>query len=345
MVTGYAQNSTVLAVEMPVMNLNKNNWDVLAEQFQEETSSDRRKAIFEELWMNMKGYIRFLLKGIYGTKFLMNADDMEQEAAVSILDGLDRFDSSKSSLSTYIKPLILSQTFAYSAGMDGFHTDQYKTFLKIKKELGKMGKSASEMTDADRQFLAEKTGCQVQTLVNYLKWIDQERITYEDAEEDLVWEHSSPEMEFLEKERKEAINKCVGDLPEDQKKIITMYYGLDGMDGCKCSDIAENMGISNELVRKKMSRAKDNLYRSIGTYMNMEGKTMYREKRRINCKSKGDHSILGAAIMLVVAVLVGMLVMGIIRKTGPESKEAFTKRTENVMHSDGNRITAFPEED
>lgn len=58
-------------------------------------------------------------------------------------------------------------------------------------------------------------------------------------------------------------------------------------------------------------------------------------------KAKGDHSILGALILTIVAVMAGVFIFSMVKKAGPENAEAYTNRTTNVMHSDGNRITNF----
>lgn len=58
-------------------------------------------------------------------------------------------------------------------------------------------------------------------------------------------------------------------------------------------------------------------------------------------KSKGDHTILAAMILLVVAVTVGIGVMSFIRNVGPANADTMTNRVSQTMHSDGNRVTGF----
>ena len=57
-------------------------------------------------------------------------------------------------------------------------------------------------------------------------------------------------------DRFERLHTAIAKLSQDQRETITLYY----MDGCKCSRVAQTLGIREDAVRRRLVRARLALY-------------------------------------------------------------------------------------
>lgn len=75
-----------------------------------------------------------------------------------------------------------------------------------------------------------------------------------------------PERASLNRELQQVLRKAIGSLTPDHQAVITMHH-LEGMD---VLDIADVLGVSEGTIKSRLSRARAELRRKLGYYVNLD---------------------------------------------------------------------------
>jgi RNA polymerase primary sigma factor len=75
----------------------------------------------------------------------------------------------------------------------------------------------------------------------------------------IVNDEESPEQIVLDHNLRDNIEHALGKLPERERSVIKLHFGIDGDGPHTLDDIAERMGISRERVRQMRNRALERL--------------------------------------------------------------------------------------
>lgn len=75
----------------------------------------------------------------------------------------------------------------------------------------------------------------------------------------------SPERASLASELQDVVHRAIGTLSADHRAVITMHH-LEGMDVLQIADI---LGVSEGTIKSRLSRARAELRRKLGHYVNL----------------------------------------------------------------------------
>ena len=75
----------------------------------------------------------------------------------------------------------------------------------------------------------------------------------------------SPERASLSSELQDVVHRAIGTLSTDHRAVITMHH-LEGMDVLQIADI---LGVSEGTIKSRLSRARAELRRKLGHYVNL----------------------------------------------------------------------------
>lgn len=78
---------------------------------------------------------------------------------------------------------------------------------------------------------------------------------------------NSPEKASMNQELQSVVHRAIGTLSDDHRAVITMHH-LEGMDVLNIADI---LGVSEGTVKSRLSRARAELRRKLGYYVELDG--------------------------------------------------------------------------
>ncbi|HEY3414866.1 MAG TPA: sigma-70 family RNA polymerase sigma factor [Armatimonadota bacterium] len=76
----------------------------------------------------------------------------------------------------------------------------------------------------------------------------------------------SPERTSINQELKDVVNRAIGTLSDDHRAVITLHH-IEGID---VLEIAEILGVSEGTVKSRLSRARSELRRKLGHYVDFD---------------------------------------------------------------------------
>lgn len=88
----------------------------------------------------------------------------------------------------------------------------------------------------------------------------------EDVNETIIVNNTSPEMELIEQDSIQVINRIINKLPENQRQIVR----LRGIDNCSSEEVEQITGLSAINVRVLLSRARKTIREQFEKVMSYE---------------------------------------------------------------------------
>lgn len=205
----------------------------------------------EKMIEKLEYLVYYIINKNFST-FKKYTKELYQEGILGILASMKKYDYEKSSPSTYFFNYILHQMNDFVNFQINKTSPHYATHItKIKKAINSLEKEGKEVTVIG---VAQITKFSAETIVQSMKIMElSNEMHYETIdvlESNLSETFQSPEEEFVKNEIVEIIRSAVNALPEDEKNVINLKFGL--LDGVQLSykSISETLGIQIDKVKK-----------------------------------------------------------------------------------------------
>ena len=215
------------------------------------TASHFVKESKEKMIEKLEYLVYYIINKNFST-FKKYTKELYQEGILGILASMKKYDYEKSSPSTYFFNYILHQMNDFVNFQINKTSPHYATHItKIKKAINSLEKEGKEVTVIG---VAQITKFSAETIVQSMKIMElSNEMHYETIdvlESNLSETFQSPEEEFVKNEIVEIIRSAVNELPEDEKNVINLKFGL--LDGVQLSykSISETLGIQIDRVKK-----------------------------------------------------------------------------------------------
>jgi len=195
-------------------------------------------------------------------------DDLEMDACEKALQILDKYDSSKGALSTFLWPYIKQYLYAKNVNLP-------ERLLKLSGKLNSvceyLQSEICEKPSADK--IAEYMGMSEEKVKKYLSQIAQyntesldkpvgsaeENCTLADFTPDLCT--LNPETEMMRKEEIKIVQQCWNKLSKEDQKLLSMRTSYNGTSNTPMSlrEMEKELGISRSTIALKQKKAENKL--------------------------------------------------------------------------------------
>ena len=210
-----------------------------------------KKDACEDAINELQNFVHFVIKRKYST-YTKYYEDLVQEGILGILKGMEKYDPSKSLPTTYFNLYIIHEISKY------IDTEVNKTTSHYSSNLTKINRVIDNFEQTGRKWdvndIVVETGLNMETVVQCLNIKECKNEVYIDAEEtpefNIKDNHMTPEQEVIENERTNVLTDAIKTLLPEEQKVLTYRYGLGGTKVISYKEIAKQMGISIEKVRK-----------------------------------------------------------------------------------------------
>lgn len=179
-------------------------------------------------------------------------EELFQQGSIGFLMGLRSYDPEIAPcLSTFIYPFILHEMTEYiNKHCKGVTSHYAANQAKINKAITEFESMGKEYTLID---ISQKTGLKLESVARALRIANHANLVYYDDDDYLdsqISDHfKSPEQQYLEYERNQAIENALKKLTDDQQKVIRMRMGFDG-ERMSFREISELMGKTPDELKK-----------------------------------------------------------------------------------------------
>ena len=210
-----------------------------------------KKEGINEAIEELKSFVHYVIKKKYST-YGKYYEDLVQEGVVGIIKGLEKYDPTKSLPTTFFNLYIIHEMSKYIDTEVNKTTSHYSSNLtKINRVIDKFEQEGRKWNATD---IAVQTGLNMETVIQCLHIKDYKNEMYYETDENLeskISEHGdSPEQQFVKNERLAILYRSIGTLLPEEIQVLKYRYGLLGAQTISYKEIAKEMGVSIEKVRK-----------------------------------------------------------------------------------------------
>jgi RNA polymerase sigma factor (sigma-70 family) len=165
---------------------------------------------------------------------------------------MEKYNPEKSLPTTFFNLYIIHEMSKYIDTEVNKTTSHYSSNLtKINRVIDKFEAQSKKWTPTD---IAVETGLNMETIIQclHIKEYKNEMYyeTYEILEANISERSPSPEQAYIENERMEILYNSISTLLPEEIQVLQYRYGLNGSKTISYKEIAKEMGISIEKVRK-----------------------------------------------------------------------------------------------
>ena len=205
--------------------------------------------------------------------------DLIQEGSIGLLAAAKKYDHTKNCrFSTYaskwIHQGIRRYLYQHSAmiRMPEYTAERLSKVLAAKASLEKTGQAATAQTISSLCGLPEEKVQELLQLQVQICSLDAPLDTEEDGTLQLYLEDlqaPQPQQELVRQELKCAMESLLGQLPERQRQVLTLYYGMHDGTCHSLEQIGSLLEISKERARQIKNRALENMQK-LGASLGLE---------------------------------------------------------------------------
>ena len=212
---------------------------------------ERHKYAIECAVDELRSFVHYVIKKKYST-YGKYYEDLVQEGTVGIIKGLEKYNPKKSLPTTFFNLYIIHEMSKYIDTEVNKTTSHYSSNLtKINRAIDKFEQNGKKWNEND---IAIETGLNMETVIQCLHIKEYKNEMHYETDEILeanISEHGdSPEQAFVKNERLETLYKAIGTLLPEEITVLKYRYGLMGAQTISYKEIAKEMGVSIEKVRK-----------------------------------------------------------------------------------------------
>lgn len=230
---------------------------------------DKAKELFIK---NMDKFISKYVSEQYPTFIGAHYDDMIQAARMGVIIGLEKYNPEIAKPTTffvlYIKHEVSQYINNYVNGLSTYYANEK---YKINKAINLLEKENKEINEIN---ISEITGISIENVKQLRNMIaSSNNVTFDEVFMNKADENDTPEQIILNKELGDTLNNSIEKyLTDIEKRIITMYYGLDYNNQNKTKifptkkalkNISEILDIPYDKVRKYHANALRKLYSAV----------------------------------------------------------------------------------
>lgn len=199
----------------------------------------------------LRSFVHYVIKKKYST-YGKYYEDLVQEGYIGIIKGMEKYDPVKSLPTTFFNLYIIHEMSKFIDTEVNKTTSHYSSNLtKINRVIDKFEAQSKKWTPTD---IAIETGLNMETIIQCLHIKEYKNEMYYETEEILEANISerlpSPEQAYIENERTEVLYKSISTLLPEEIQVLKYRYGLAGSKTISYKEIAKEMNISIEKVRK-----------------------------------------------------------------------------------------------
>lgn len=223
----------------------KREKQIVSKMLDVNTTAEEKKQLKDEI---VVGYLRYVIKE--ANKFSFSGIDMVdliQAGNLGLMNAIEQFDwSSGNKFTTYcyhwIRQGILAHVYDYARTIRlpiNIAQELHRQIKSVNEGLGEMSGEMSNLPNTIDLFQSINSDDETSTLLDVVK-----------NDNALI-----PDYDFS---NKDLINVLLSKLSERERKVLTMYYGLDGCDW-DIKEIADKLNIHKESVRLTKIKAEEKL--------------------------------------------------------------------------------------
>lgn len=199
----------------------------------------------------LKSFVHYVIKKKYST-YGKHYEDLVQEGYIGIMKGMEKYDPTKSLPTTFFNLYIIHEMSKFIDTEVNKTTSHYSSNLtKINRVIDKFEAQSQKWTATD---IAIETGLNMETVIQCLNIKEYKNEMYYETEEvleaNLSEKSPSPEQQCIENERMDVLYKAISTLLPEEIQVLKYRYGLAGSKTISYKEIAKEMGVSIEKVRK-----------------------------------------------------------------------------------------------
>jgi len=222
----------------------------ICEKFNSGNEALKSQAISEAV-DELRSFVHYVIKKKYST-YGKHYEDLVQEGIVGIIKGLEKYNPNRSMPTTFFNLYIIHEMSKYIDTEVNKTTSHYSSNLtKINRVIDKFEQQGRKWNETD---IAVETGLNMETVIQCLRIKDYKNEMYFETDEILeanISEHGdSPEQQYVKNERLAVLYKSIGTLLPEEIQVLKYRYGLLGAQTISYKEIAKEMGVSIEKVRK-----------------------------------------------------------------------------------------------
>lgn len=206
---------------------------------------------YSEAIEELKSFVHYVIKKKYST-YGKHYEDLVQEGYIGIMKGMEKYNPEKSLPTTFFNLYIIHEMSKFIDTEVNKTTSHYSSNLtKINRVIDKFEAQSKKWTPTD---IAIETGLNMETVIQCLHIKEYKNEMYYETDDVLeanISERSpSPEQAYIENERLETLYKSISTLLPEEIQVLKYRYGLAGCKTISYKEIAKEMNISIEKVRK-----------------------------------------------------------------------------------------------
>lgn len=199
----------------------------------------------------LKSFVHYVIKKKYST-YGKHYEDLVQEGYIGIMKGMEKYDPEKSLPTTFFNLYIIHEMSKFIDTEVNKTTSHYSSNLtKINRVIEKFEAQSKKWTPTD---IAIETGLNMETVIQCLHIKEYKNEMYYETDEileaNLSERSPSPEQAYIENERLETLYRSISTLLPEEIQVLRYRYGLGGCKTISYKEIAKEMNISIEKVRK-----------------------------------------------------------------------------------------------
>ncbi len=222
----------------------------ICEKYHSDDEELKKEAIKEAI-DELKRFVHYVISKKYST-YGKYYEDLVQEGIVGIIKGLEKYDPEKSKPTTFFNLYIIHEMSKYIDTEVNRTTSHYSSNLtKINREIDKFEQQGRKWNAND---IAVATGLNMETVIQCLHIKEYKNEMYYESDEMLeanISEHGdSPEQQYVKTERLKTLYNSISTLSPEEIQVLKYRFGLLGAQQISYKEIAKEMGVSIEKVRK-----------------------------------------------------------------------------------------------
>lgn len=201
----------------------------------------------------LQSFVYYLIQKKYDTYARAgHREDLFQEGVLGIMTGLEKYDPKKSPPTTFFNLYIVHEMSKFVDTQVNKTTPHYSTSInKIKKVQERFEAQNKKATVQDIVVETNLTTETVIQCLNIIQRTNEKRYDSEEALDAQITERGiSPEQEYIQDERLRTLYACINELSLEEREVLKYKFGLLGAQKLSFKDIAKEMGVSIEKVRK-----------------------------------------------------------------------------------------------
>ena len=243
----------------------------------------KKQSALERAMKELEGFIHLIIKRSYSTYTKKYFYDLLQEGYLGVAIGMEKYNPDMSMPSTFFYPYIKHEMQGFITRNVDKTTSHYSANIKkINKAIQELEEKGIRYTNVD---IALQTGMTIETVDQSMairKYRDEVHIDAcppnvidSEMEEN---RHITPEQEYMERETVNTIYRTIQTLlTEDEIEVLRLHFGLWDTETVSEGEIARQMSIPKDKVKRLLNRAIRKLRQS--ELANVFGDNMIKEDK------------------------------------------------------------------